>query len=233
MSYSYSKLSCFDHCQFKYKLQYIDKLKTPFSDNATFEKGRFIHYLLEHYPNEPEYKLKYPEVKSREEEYRAFVKDLAVSNSNVRFLLGENVCISREENFYLDEDFKIIEGKTGSKFNGVIDYVGKHNESILLVDWKTGQTQDSASLSQLEFYSLWAFAKFPNIKNVKCYLMFVEQKKFQHTTVTHTNRKEIQNKYKSKIELIESTTDFEKNRTSKCQWCPFANECNKVATSRG
>jgi ATP-dependent helicase/DNAse subunit B len=232
-TYSYSKLSTFDLCPYKYYLQYVLKIKTPFSDNATLEKGRFLHYLLENYPDlTVTYKLKYPEVKNKEQFYREFIRELAKTAKNVKFLLQEDTIVAREQNFYLDANFKIVEKKSESTYNGIIDYVGQFNRMILLVDWKSGSTQTLASLDQLMFYASWAFAKFPGTIKVKCYLMFIEQNEFKHITVTRAMLKEIQDKYRQKVATIESTTEFKKCRNDKCQWCAFATDCNKIPTSR-
>lgn len=192
-----------------------------------------MHHLLENYPNEVDYKLKYKEVKDREQEYREFIKNLAATANNVKFLLREDIVVDREVQFYLDKDFKIIEEKSKSTYNGVIDYVGMYNKTVLLVDWKSGQTQTSASFDQLMLYALWAFAKFPKARRVNCYLVFIEQNKFKHIIVHRSDLKKLQDKYKQKVGTIESTTEFKKCRNDKCQWCAFSNECNKISLTRG
>jgi len=226
-SYSYSKLNLFRQCQYQYKLKYIDKVETPFSDNAIFEKGRFIHYLIEHYPKEVEYKFKYPEVREKELVYRSFVKTLVKNTKRIEYLLRTDVLLQREQQFYLDREFNPVEGKAASTFNGVIDYVGAVDDSVLLVDWKTGKSQ-SASLDQLEFYSIWAFNKFPHITKVQCFLMYVEQDAFKHKTILRSELQEIQNKYIGLVETIESLKDFKKSRTNKCEYCAFQTECSKI-----
>ena len=45
--YSFSKIEVFEQCKNKFKLQYIDKIKTS-SSNIHLERGTFFHHLLEH-----------------------------------------------------------------------------------------------------------------------------------------------------------------------------------------
>ena len=228
MTYSYSKLSCFKECPYKYKLKYIDHISTPFNDSPVFEKGRYIHSILEHWPSVPEFSFLFPEVQSKKDDYLSQIQTVITTQKNIKFLLSEEVCLRREYTFYLDSNFKEVPTKDESLYNGVIDYVGRFNKSLLLVDWKSGQTQNSASFDQLEFYSLWAFNKFNKINRVNCFLMFVEQNKFKNLTIQKKDQEKIQDKYKSMIEKINTTDQFLKNRSSKCEWCPYQLDCIKM-----
>ena len=232
-TYSYSKLSCFKQCNYLYFLKYVKKLKAPFSNSPALEKGSFIHYLLENYPNVGvEYKLTFPNVLTKEQEYRNFVVQLVTETEKIKFLYREDVLYAREQQFYLDKNLNIVETKEESLFNGVIDYVGLYNKAVILVDWKTGQSQNLASLDQLEFYTMWAFKKFPEADRVICFLMFVEQGKFKQITVHRSKLEELQTKYLSMIGHIETMTEFKKNRNDKCGYCAFLTECNKINLKR-
>ena len=47
--YSFSKIGTFSQCPYRFKLQYIDKIKIPFEINIALEKGKYIHSLIEQY----------------------------------------------------------------------------------------------------------------------------------------------------------------------------------------
>ena len=47
--YSYSMIGTFKNCPYRFKLQYIDKIKTKFNVTPALEKGKFLHFGIEHY----------------------------------------------------------------------------------------------------------------------------------------------------------------------------------------
>mgnify|MGYP001609271620 FL=1 len=46
-SYSHSKLGTFQQCKYKYKLQYIDKIKVDIPDTVETFMGKLVHKVLE------------------------------------------------------------------------------------------------------------------------------------------------------------------------------------------
>ena len=50
-TYSYSKLSCFEGCGFKYKLKYEDKISV-FSSSIALEFGTLVHQIEENIAND-------------------------------------------------------------------------------------------------------------------------------------------------------------------------------------
>jgi len=231
VSYSYSKISTFNSCPYKFKLKYVDKLESPFEDSVIFEKGRFIHALLEFYPTIPDFEFKFPEVESKKNEYISLVKSLYKSNRILNKLLDPSVALYREKQFYLDTNLKEISTKESSFLNGIIDYVGRVNDTLLLVDWKTGKTQSHASLDQLKFYALWAFNNL-DINQIKCSLFFLEQNDIKSEILTRADLPDLESLYKSKINTIETETRFEKKRSKSCEYCPFIKECQRINLRR-
>ena len=45
--YSHSRLSCYEQCPQKYKLQYIDKVETEVEENIESYLGSIVHETLE------------------------------------------------------------------------------------------------------------------------------------------------------------------------------------------
>lgn len=231
-SYSYSKIQLYNRCPYAYYQKYVLKLDV-FKDRPVFEKGRYIHLLLEHYPNLPEYKFRFKEIEAKKFELIKFISDLIRNDKKIKFLLSCDVKVASEQQFFLTETLQPATGYKDSMFNGKIDYVGLTGESIILVDWKTGLTQNKASLDQLKFYALWAFSKYPRINKVKLYLMFLEQNVFVTEEVTRKQFKCIHNEYVENVIRIENDQTFPKIRTSECIYCDFQKECNKISLTRG
>ncbi|MBI5002967.1 PD-(D/E)XK nuclease family protein [Candidatus Woesearchaeota archaeon] len=49
-TYSHSKLGTFQQCKYKYKLQYIDKVKVDVPDTVETFMGKLVHEVLEPIP---------------------------------------------------------------------------------------------------------------------------------------------------------------------------------------
>ena len=56
--YSHSKLSCFEQCPQKYKLQYIDKVETEVEENIEAFLGSRVHVTLEKLYRDLDYQKK-------------------------------------------------------------------------------------------------------------------------------------------------------------------------------
>lgn len=225
-TYSYTKIDMFNKCPFKYYKKYILK-EDQFSDSPIFEKGRFIHALLEHYPLLPEFKFKFKDIAGSQMDLIESITEKCRNDKKLRFLLSPDVKIAAEKYFYLDPAFQECK-KPDALFTGIIDYVGRVDNSIILVDWKSGQTQKHATVEQLKFYSTWAFTHFPGITSVKLYLYFVEQNIYVHEEIDLAMCKAIQEHYINKVDVIENTKVFDKKRSGECTYCTFQKECIKI-----
>lgn len=231
-SYSFSKIALYNKCPFKYHKRYVERVEL-FDDSPVFEKGHFMHALLESYPHLPDFTFKFPEVEAKKLEMIEFICDKARNDRKIRFLLSPGVKYSTEQQFFLKLDGSIATGYADSAFNGKIDYVGRHGDSIILVDWKTGQTKKKASLEQLKFYSMWVFNFFPWINKVKLYLYFIEQDMFVTEEIDYKMYRAIRANYVEKVNVIEADKEFKKRRTEECVYCQFSKECNKIVLRKG
>lgn len=227
MNYSYSRLSMFDRCPKKFHYKYIE-LYSITDDSAVFEKGRYLHSLLEHYPNIPEFKFEFLDVEDKKDLFIEQIHSLCKYEPKVKFLLKN--CIAREQQFYLERDINLSLvncEKDDQLINGVIDYVGKVTDSVILCDWKSGQTQKYASFEQLKLYSIWAFNEFPEINNIILFLYFIEQNLYLRLDLNRDKDFEvIKQNVLNKINTIETTKEYNKIKKEDCQYCPYFQECN-------
>lgn len=223
MNYSYSRLSTFDRCPMKFKYKYLDEFEIPDNDNVVFEKGRYLHLLLEHYPEVPEFEFKFEFNESKKSDYIHLINNLCLHEKKIKFLLSN--CISKEQQFYLNAQlYNCV--KEDQLVNGVIDYVGRTDNSIILVDWKSGLTKKYASFDQLKLYSLWAFNEYQDINTVVAFLYFVEQNICSRLNISKTESFIIKAELIKKIDIIEQTSEFNKIKKEDCQFCPYFKHCN-------
>jgi len=190
--YSHSKLGTFLQCKYKYKLQYIDKIKADLETIEPF-MGKRVHETLEKLYKD----LKFQKVNSKEE---LLVFFNIAWNKNWH----EDIVINKEytaENYremgkkfisdYYDhykpfnhlttlgletQDFLPLDENT--QFHVRIDRLACDKEGNYYVcDYKTNSSlkvqEDLDEDKQLAMYSLWVKQKYPDAKSVKLVWYFL------------------------------------------------------------
>lgn len=213
--YSHSRIKVFEECKFKFKLKYIDKI-SKFSNAPHFIKGKYYHTYLEHWPN-IENKFKNPN-----EEWNKHLKEL-VLKEDIKTLLETTV--KREQCFNLDNNFE-PSTKSNALITGFIDIISLSDRTLVISDWKTGKSK--ADFSQLKLYSIWCAKAFKKIDNFKLALVYLEQDKVDSSIHTREDILLHEKEIKTKINKIESETNFDRNINEKCQNCDYFSECNPI-----
>lgn len=179
LSLSYTKLNTYYECGFKYYCDYVLKLK-PYEQSFDAYAGSLCHYILSKC---------YDDIFDFDIAYNEFIKEnkfeLTLEN---KVFLGKMMCELKDVIKYLKEQynltlFKEIEceknieiNMNGNEFVGIIDKVMKYDDKIVLVDYKTGETDIDLRLSgyglklQLPVYIYLIKKIYPNSKIVGIYL---------------------------------------------------------------
>ncbi len=246
MNLSYSALSDFLNCPYKFKLGYIDRIKVPKSPLAVF--GTAIHSALKFLhdpshltpPTEDEL-LKFfsqqwnPEIWPSQEE------------ADLNFTQGATIL----KNYYTQNyptNFKVINlefpfrfpieyhGKT-HYITGRIDRVDQiENGRFEIIDYKTGQRMPAQSEvdhnSQLSIYQLGIVNLWPFLKEspqpIKLSLLFVRHNLKLSTEKKSSELKETQEWLISVIDQIQTTQKldkFEPTPNKLCDYCNFRQYC--------
>jgi hydroxymethylpyrimidine pyrophosphatase-like HAD family hydrolase len=223
--YSYSKIGTFKQCPYKFKLQYIDKVKIPFETNIALEKGKYIHSLIEHYIKGTKLENFNFSLSTEKDikEYDNIFNELKIdglfqaliANDGERFV---------EHGFGLKlKDGKLIPTnyKNGELVRGFIDFLKIKNEKAIIVDWKTGKFREDQDKLQVMIYAIWAFLNFPQIKEVVTIFYFVEHKKITSKTFKREDLPFLVKEFLTIIAKIEKCIEFNKNVSPLCNWCPM------------
>ena len=229
--YSYSKIGTFKNCPYRFKLQYIDKIKTKFNVTPALEKGKFLHFGIEHYLkgslkekiNEFEFKL------HSEEERKKIFKLLKkiLKSKNIQFYKSfDNLLI--EYGFgiiFKDNDIEITEYKNNVDIRGYIDlmFYDDFTETVYIIDHKSGKYRKDQDKLQVSIYYLVGYKLFPEAKKFILNFDFIEEDKSISIELKRDDFQKILNFVKKSIDEIENAKEFPK-KTTYCQWCPYYNE---------
>ena len=239
--YSYSMIGTFKNCPYRFKLQYIDKIKTKFNLSPALEKGSFIHKGIELYlKNKLDESIKdYKFTTINEEEKKEIFKTLK------KILKGKNIQFYKSfDNLYIEYGFGLnlkdndVEVKPYGKdvdIRGFIDlmFYDDFTNSVYIIDHKTGQFRKNQDKLQISIYYLVAYKLFPEAEKFYLNFDFVEHDKSVSYTYTRDDFNEILNYVKNSIKQVEEEKEFSK-KTTYCNWCPYFNEghCNGISNEK-
>ena len=235
MKVSYSKVSCYNECPFKYKLKYIDKLESKFDgkpDNPLI-LGTSIHEGIENRSIDKAietYSKKYSEI-TKENEWEILKLESILPVAFRDIPEGEyEYCLNLTDEFI-----------------GYIDMLRKVDDGLYdLYDFKySANTSKYLKSPQIHLYKYY-FERLTGNKIRDMYYVFIPKssKKLPVKNIEEAKRKLVEELSSESIKfekveynkehikhffarkaLLEKATDFEKRYTTKCSWCEFQKYC--------
>ena len=231
-------MECFKNCQYKYKLKYIDKLKTipdQAPDNALYV-GTALHKGAE------------KDVKQAIQEYfnnYYVINDLIVNEAiKLEILIPKLKEILTDISIYAQE-YKVIT----SKFIGFLDLITKNEDGTVdIFDFKySNNVQNYLQSDQLHVYKY--FLEQKGFKVRKLGFIFIPKtniRQKQDEDLYKFRKRLIKIVKKSQIQIIEvnydpnkvieffdniintyEVSEYKKNPTRLCDWCEYKNLCLK------
>lgn len=236
MLYSYSNISTFGQCAYRWKLQYIDKLKTIPDTNADNPLwcGLALHKGIET-----------GSVEAGLEEYKSHF--YLLNDDNINYMMQLEYQIPKVIELLPQGGEHELEVKTDD-FVGYIDYVCGDT----LFDFKFSNNIDNYLHSpQLSIYKYYLELVRPDIKINHLKYVFVPKIQIRQklkatppeTLIEFRNRLQEQleaseikiievkfdresiSQFQSCCQALETVKDFPKNPTRLCSWCPYQKYC--------
>lgn len=240
MKTSFSSLDTFRTCPLKYKLQEIDKIKTPKSPEAVFgtlihSTLRFIHdgnfilptqkQALEHFTSNWN-----PEVFSDEfQERMAFAKGIKMIQDYYKKNDPAKITVVDLESRFSIE----LEGENENHIiSGFIDRIDKTENGYEIIDYKTSRKLPSQDMvdnnMQLSIYLLAILKRYPDlankIENVKLSLYFLQHGQKLSTIL---DKKMLLAQKGQILDIISQIgkSDFPAVVSPLCDWCGYQKKC--------
>lgn len=248
VTYSHSKLGCFETCPLKYKFQYVDKIKKEKEDSIEAFMGSRVHDTLEKL-----YKDRMTSKENSLEELTDFYHQEWHKNWH------ENVKIVKKEynadNYYrtglkcIEDYYKTYhpfnQSKTiaveqrllfdieGYKITGFIDRLAQREDGTYEIrDYKTNASlpkqADKEKDRQLALYQIGLKGFWKDAKKADLIWHFLRFNKEIKVNKTEQQLEELKNNIVSLIQAVETTTEtdnFKPKQSELCKWCDFQDEC--------
>ena len=248
--YSHSRLSCFEQCPQKFKLQYIDKVETEVEESVEAFLGSRTHETLEKLYRD----LQYQKINTLDD-LIGFLHDEWDKNWNdsiviVRKGYNKDNYLKMAEKFvtdYYNRYKPFDQGKTISledrviinldesgdyKLQGFIDRLVEMKDGYYEIhDYKTNSRLPLPEYiqndRQLALYSIGVKERYPDVKDVRLIWHFVAFDKEIDSTRTDEELEELKQETIQLIDKIEDATEFPTKPSGLCDWCEFKPICRQ------
>ncbi len=244
-TYSHSKLSTFDQCKYKYKLRYIDFVKSELKTIEGF-MGIIVHQTLEKLYRE----LKAGIVNSKDNLLKYYLwmwqKNWTSSIVIVKKEYNEEHYKTLGLKYIMDyydryspfnklttvgiETNDRLNLKNEDKYYVMIDRLAvDEDKNYYVIDYKTNANPaNQATLdkdTQLAMYSLWVKDKFLDAKSIKLVWNFLATDEEKVSVRTDEELVEMKEMIESKIKEIESCIEYPATASNLCDYCEYKSIC--------
>jgi putative RecB family exonuclease len=248
--YSHSRLSCYEQCPAKFKLQYIDKVETEVEESVEAFLGSRVHETLEKlYRDWQHQKL------DSLEELLGFLRSEWSKNWSDAIVIVNNEYTQENylrmaekyvSDYYkryhpfdqgrtvaLEERILINLDKAGEyKLQGYIDRLSEAADGFYEIhDYKTNSRLPLSdyirSDRQLALYMIGVKNHYPDVKQVRLIWHFLKFDKEIDSTRTDAELQTLKSETIALIQRIEQDETFKTSPSVLCDWCEFRPCCRQ------
>lgn len=248
--YSHSRLSCYEQCPQKFKLQYIDKVETEVEESVEAFLGSRVHEALEKLYSDLQHQkidsLEELLVFLREEWKKNWSDEIVIVNNEysqdnylkmaekyVTDYYNRYKPFNKEKTIALEERILIDLDDVGEyRLQGYIDRLTETKDGYYEIhDYKTNSRLPFAdyikSDRQLALYMIGVKNNYPDVKHIRLIWHFLKFDKEIDTTRTDEELERLKTDTIKLIEMIEQDKTFKASPSPLCDWCEFKSVCRQ------
>lgn len=208
-NWSMSRLTIFEQCPYRAKLQSIDKIPDNTPKTAA-DRGTTIHLEAENYvkgdnqlpPSLANFQIDFKSLRQHYNEGRVFLE-------------GE---------WGFDEQWARTSWKTAWLRLKIDAVVALGNDTLAVIDYKTGARfgNEVKHLDQLHLYAVSAFLRYPSIKTIVTEDWYLDKNEKSSHTMTVTQMPKYLAQFDKRARKMTTTSTFKPNPNRfTCQYCPY------------
>lgn len=245
-TYSHSRVSTYENCPYKYKLQYIDKIKPEIQNTIEAFMGDMVHQTLEKLYKDKKFSKRiakasmikfYRELWAKEYTVDVKIVKEGLTSDNYK-KMGEKFLSDYYDTYKPFDQLTILGLETqdrmtlpdGNQWHVRIDkFACDDKGNYYVCDYKTNSRmkdqEEADSDRQLAMYSFWVKDKFKDAKSVKLIWHMLAFNKEVVSERTPEQLEKLQSEIISLIKEIENAKEFPTNVTPLCDYCGFKSMC--------
>lgn len=217
INWSFSKLSVYENCAYRFKLQHIDKLpEPPRPPDNPLERGNREHERYERFIKGDSGALDSAEARA----VNAFKPGL----ERLQELYAEGVAYA-EDNWFFDKDWNVCERKDVWLWSKLDFLVIDEDESHAIVgDFKTGKSMYKAveHIQQMQLYGAVTALKHPEIDRITVELWYVDEGHIKPTEWTREQALSFVGRFDARAARMYSDRFYRPNPNKiTCAYCPY------------
>lgn len=210
---SHSRLSTYQQCPRKFKLQFLDKAFPEEGKSIHLVRGDNVHKALENYvikrmSGQAIIDTMLPEVERTIPLIETFFKQYDH--------------IHPESQVSVNEKFEKVDWfSKDSYFRAIIDFLAIRGKDALAVDWKTGKVRDydDNGGGQLHLTSTIVLSIMPEVEVVSTAYVFVDHKKTSKIDVHRSELPKLLDHFHGEYRKVNADTEFKPQTNEFCKWC--------------
>lgn len=217
-SWSFSKLSVFELCKYRAKLQYVDRIPEPVrplppgkTEHAN-DRGSRIHTAAEFYvtkdcdlvPELTNFATEFQDLKAKYKEGKVSIEGEWAMN-----------------NAWTPTAWNSEDAWLRLKLDALVRITP--NEAVV-VDYKTGKLKGNEikHAEQAQLYQLVTFLRFPDIEEVHTEFWYLDQNELVSNSYTREQGIQFLSSFDERGRKVTNETDFPPNpNVFSCRWCPY------------
>lgn len=219
---SWSRLSTYRQCPYKFKSQYIDKDYPDDSDNPHFVRGKRIHKQLEDYvlcKTSDKVGLVPPNLSA---EAQNAVKMIDNVIENYDMVVPERQLATNQDWNKCDWFAK----PTVVKYRCIIDAMAIRGTEALVLDYKTGKVRPyDEDFGQLHISAAMVMSIVPTINKITSAYLFVDHKQTIKIDVTRDELPQLVEQFDKEHAQVNADKEFAATKNKYCHWCDIKDRC--------
>lgn len=211
---SHSRLSTYQSCPRKFKLQFLDKAFPDDSDNPNFVRGNRVHSQLENYVMwlNAGKSFKRPAMSNEAEAAVPIIE--AVFDSYTSVLPEQKLAVNQQwkKTGWFDRDVYM---------RAVLDVIAFDGHRGLILDYKTGKVREYDGFGgQLHLNAAMIFAIEPEVTVIDVAYLFVDHKQTIKVQFTRDQYQEFRDHFDTEHAKVNSEKEWPPKINQYCKWCP-------------
>jgi len=247
-AYSHSRISAFEQCRYKYKLQYIDKLD-PGPKTIEAFMGTTVHSALEKLYKDLGFRKTNTIEELMEyylEEWDAqFTEDIVINKKEYTAENYRKMGAKYIQDYYARyspfdqvsiiglETQDILDLGNGMKYHVRIDKFACKGDEYFVCDYKTNQSMKDGKEAdedrQLAMYAVWVKEKYPDAKKINLVWHMLKFDKDVYSERTDEQLNDLVKETIDEIADIEKCTEWPTSPSKLCDYCRYKEVCPEFA----